>query len=62
MPGDTIPSPGGWSRFVLAVEDLEAFVSDLTVDRVSFRHDFVQGLGGKPMLSEDPSGNLVKLL
>ncbi len=55
------PSPGGWSRFVLTVDDLESSVSKLTDDGVKFRNDIVEGPGGKQILCEDPSGNVVEL-
>jgi len=60
MPDDAVPSPGGWSRFVLTVDDLESLVSNLTDDGVSFRNDIVEGPAGKQILCEDPSGNVVE--
>ncbi len=62
MPDGAKPSPGGgWSRFVLTVDDLESFVSKLTDDGVSFRNDILEGPGGKQILCVDPSGNVVEL-
>ena len=62
MPDGAQPSPGGgWSRFVLTVDDLESFVSKLTDDGVSFRNDILAGPGGKQILCVDPSGNVVEL-
>ncbi len=61
MPDGAVPSPGGWSRFALLVDDLESLVSKLTSDGVQFRNDIVQGPGGKQILCKDPSGNLVEL-
>ena len=55
------PSPGGWSRFVLTVENLESFVSKLEEDGVEFRNDIVEGPGGKQILCVDPSGNVVEI-
>ena len=55
------PSPGGWSRFVLSVDDLESFVSKLKAEGVSFKNDIVVGPGGKQILCADPSGNVVEL-
>ena len=43
MLDGAVPSPGGWSRFVLIVDDLESFVSKLTDDGVKFRNDIVEG-------------------
>ncbi len=42
MPDGAIRSPGGWSRFVLIVDDLESVVSRLTADGVRFRNDIVE--------------------
>ena len=61
MPDGAIPKPGGWSRLVLTVDDLESLVSKLTDDDVSFRNDIVEGPGGKQILCKDPSGNVVEL-
>ncbi|MCZ6688793.1 MAG: VOC family protein [Planctomycetota bacterium] len=61
MPDGAIPSPGGWSRFALIFDDLESFVSKLKNDGVKFRNDIVEGPGGKQILCNDPSGNVVEL-
>ena len=61
MPDGAKPSPGGWSRFVLTVDDLQSLVSKLTEDGVSFRNEIVVGPGGKQILCKDPSGNLIEL-
>ncbi len=61
MPDGATPSPGGWSRFVLTVDDLESFVSRLTGDGVKFKNDILEGPGGKQILCIDPSGNVVEL-
>ena len=61
MSDGAIPSAGGWSRFVLIVDDLESFVSKLTDDGVSFRNDIVEGPGGKQILCQDPAGNVIEL-
>jgi predicted enzyme related to lactoylglutathione lyase len=61
MPDGRKPEPGGWSRFVLVVEDLEALVGKLRVRGVSFRNEIVTGPGGRQILCEDPSGNIVEL-
>ncbi len=55
------PNPGGWSRFVLTVDDLESLVSKLRDDGVNFKNDIVEGPGGKQILCTDPSGNVVEL-
>jgi catechol 2,3-dioxygenase-like lactoylglutathione lyase family enzyme len=62
MPDGAQPKPGGgWNRFVLTVEDLEATVSRLRADGVKFRNDIVVGPGGRQILCEDPAGNVVEL-
>jgi catechol 2,3-dioxygenase-like lactoylglutathione lyase family enzyme len=61
MPDGTMPSPGGWNRFQLQVDDLEALVADLKDAGARFRNEIVTGVGGKQILVEDPSGNPVEL-
>jgi catechol 2,3-dioxygenase-like lactoylglutathione lyase family enzyme len=61
MPDGTVPQPGGWNRFAIEVADLEAKVSTLRDQGVSFRNQIITGLGGKQILAQDPSGNLVEL-
>jgi catechol 2,3-dioxygenase-like lactoylglutathione lyase family enzyme len=61
MPDGTMPSPGGWNRFMLQVEDLEAIVDDLRQAGTTFRNEIVEGVGGRQILLEDPSGNPVEL-
>jgi catechol 2,3-dioxygenase-like lactoylglutathione lyase family enzyme len=61
MPDGTMPEPGGWNRFQLEVSDLEAKVQELREAGVRFRNEIVTGVGGKQILVEDPSGNLVEL-
>jgi catechol 2,3-dioxygenase-like lactoylglutathione lyase family enzyme len=61
MPDGTMPRPGGWNRFQLEVEDIEATVSRLREDGARFRNEIVTGVGGKQILVEDPSGNPVEL-
>lgn len=61
MSDGSKPVPGGWSRFVLIVEDLDSFVTKLRADGVRFKNDIVEGPGGKQILCEDPSGNVVEI-
>ncbi len=60
MLDGAIPSPGGWSRFVLVVDNLESVVSKLTEDGVTFRSDIVENQGRKQILCVDPSGNVIE--
>ncbi|MEX0865640.1 MAG: VOC family protein [Acidimicrobiia bacterium] len=55
------PRPGGWNRFQLETDDLDVLVADLQAAGVSFRGDLVEGRGGRQILVEDPSGNVVEL-
>jgi catechol 2,3-dioxygenase-like lactoylglutathione lyase family enzyme len=61
MPDGRVPAPGGWNRFMLEVEDLEATVEALRARGARFRNEIVTGVGGKQILVEDPSGNPVEL-
>ena len=62
MPDGRRPEPGGWNRIQLTVDDLAATVDALRGAGARFRNDIVNGNGGKQILLEDPSGNLVELL
>jgi len=59
--GGAEPEPGGWNRFQLTVDDLDATVQALRREGARFRGDLVQGRGGRQILVEDPSGNPVEL-
>jgi catechol 2,3-dioxygenase-like lactoylglutathione lyase family enzyme len=61
MPDGRSPSPGGWNRVQLEVEDLEATVETLRGGGARFRNEIVNGNGGKQTLLEDPSGNPIEL-
>ena len=61
MPDGAKPEPGGWNRIHLLVGDLEAEVRRLRDAGARFRNDIVEGPGGKQILLEDPSGNVVEL-
>ena len=61
MPDGTTPTPGGWNRIALEVDDLEATVAAMRNEGVRFRNEIVTGIGGNQILLEDPSGNPVEL-
>ena len=61
MPDGAVPKPGGWNRIQLEVDNLEEFIAQLKAKNASFRNEVVIGQGGKQILLEDPSGNLVEL-
>ena len=61
MPDGTTPEPGGWNRFALEVTDLDELVGQLRRRGAHFRNEIVDGVGGRQILVEDPSGNPVEL-
>jgi catechol 2,3-dioxygenase-like lactoylglutathione lyase family enzyme len=61
MPDGTLPEPGGWNRFQLEVSDLATQVDELRRHGARFRSDIIEGVGGKQIVLEDPSGNPVEL-
>lgn len=61
MPDGQRPQPGGWNRLVLTVDDLDGLTARLKDNGVSFRNDIVSGPGGRQILVEDPSGNVIEL-
>lgn len=61
MPDGTEQEPGGWNRFAIEIEDLDATVASLRASGARFRNDIVTGVGGKQIILEDPSGNPIEL-
>ena len=61
MSDGRAPQAGGWNRFVIEVEDIEAFVAELKRAGVAFRNDIISGPGGKQTVAEDPSGNPIEI-
>jgi catechol 2,3-dioxygenase-like lactoylglutathione lyase family enzyme len=61
MPDGRKPGPGGWNRIHFIVDDIESEVARLLDAGVGFRNDIVSGPGGKQILLEDPSGNVIEL-
>jgi catechol 2,3-dioxygenase-like lactoylglutathione lyase family enzyme len=61
MPDGRVPEPGGWNRIQIQVDDLDAEVGRLRAAGASFRNEIVQGVGGRQILLDDPSGNPVEL-
>jgi len=55
------PGPGGWNRIHLIVDDIDAEVTRLRNAGARFRNDVLSGPGGKQVLLQDPSGNVVEL-
>jgi len=61
MPDGTRPEPGGWNRFIVEVADLDETVTGLREAGVSLRSPIIEGVGGRQVIVEDPSGNPVEL-
>lgn len=61
MPDGRTPEPGGWNRFQLIVDDIDAEVARLRAAGAHFRNDVIKGPGGAQVLLEDPSGNVIEL-
>jgi catechol 2,3-dioxygenase-like lactoylglutathione lyase family enzyme len=61
MPDGRLPEPGGWNRFQIEVDDLDAEVARLRGAGASFRNEIVEGVGGRQILVDDPAGNCVEL-
>lgn len=61
MTDQQVPQPGGWNRFQLVVDDLDATHAALKEKGVRFRSEIIQGNGGRQLLVMDPSDNLVEL-
>ena len=61
MPDGRKPEPGGWNRIQLEVDNLASEVEALREAGAQFRNEIVGGRGGKQILLEDTSGNLIEL-
>jgi catechol 2,3-dioxygenase-like lactoylglutathione lyase family enzyme len=61
MPDGRRPTPGGWNRIEMVVDDLAAEVERLRAAGLTFRNDIVTGPGGSQILLEDPAGNPIEL-
>ena len=61
MADGAIPGPGGWNRIHFIVDDIDTEVARLRDAGGTFRNDIVEGPGGKQILLQDPSGNIVEL-
>ena len=61
MPDGVTPGPGGWNRIHFIVDDIDTEVERLRQAGATFRNDILEGPGGKQILLQDPSGNVVEL-
>src|SRR5688572_31283917 len=62
MPDGRLPEPGGWNRLIIEVDDLDKTVATLRAAGARFRNEIVEGVGGRQLVVEDPSGNAIELL
>jgi catechol 2,3-dioxygenase-like lactoylglutathione lyase family enzyme len=61
MPDGAKPGPGGWNRVHFIVDDISEEIARLREAGAAFRNDIVEGPGGKQILLQDPSGNVIEL-
>jgi catechol 2,3-dioxygenase-like lactoylglutathione lyase family enzyme len=61
MPDGQMPTPGGWNRIQIEVDDLPAIGATMKDAGCRFRNEIVVGQGGKQVLVDNPSGNPVEL-
>lgn len=61
LPDGAVPTPGGWNRFAIEVEDVSALLVTLRSAGVHARSDVIEGVGGRQVIVDDPSGNPVEL-
>jgi len=61
LPDGSKPTPGGWNRLVIEVEDLDAAIQRVKSTGARFRSEPISGPGGRQVLVEDPSGNPIEL-
>jgi catechol 2,3-dioxygenase-like lactoylglutathione lyase family enzyme len=55
------PAPGGWNRFMLVTDDIDALVGRLSDAGAKFKGEISEAGAGRARLLEDPSGNLIEL-
>lgn len=61
MDDGATPVPGGWNRLHFIVDDIDGEVARLSEAGATFRNPIVEGPGGRQVLLQDPSGNVVEL-
>jgi catechol 2,3-dioxygenase-like lactoylglutathione lyase family enzyme len=61
LPDGTLPTPGGWNRFAVEVDDIESLHAALTAAGFHARSTVIDGVGGRQVIIDDPSGNPVEL-
>src|SRR4030095_13975510 len=53
------PEPGGWNRFMLVTDDINALIGQLSEDGAQLKGEISEAGAGRARLLEDPSGNLI---
>jgi len=61
LPDGRRPEPGGWNRFIVEVDDLDRSAKALHEAGAHLRSPIIEGVGGRQLIVEDPSGNPVEL-
>ena len=61
MPDGAKPGPGGWNRIHMIVDDIDGEVARIRSAGAQFRNDVIEGPGGRQVLVQDPSGNVIEL-
>ena len=61
MPDGRDPVPGGWNRFVVEVDDIDASVAALRTAEATFRNEIVTGPSGRQIVVDDPDGNPIEI-
>ena len=61
MPDGSRPAPGGWNRFIVEVDALDSAVAALQQAGAHFRSEIIEGVGGRQVIVDDPSGTPVEL-
>jgi len=55
------PEPGGWNRFMLVTDDINALIGQLSEAGASFEGEISEAGAGRARLLKDPAGNLIEL-
>jgi catechol 2,3-dioxygenase-like lactoylglutathione lyase family enzyme len=61
LPDGTLPTPGGWNRFAVEVDDIDRLYTDLIAAGVHARSGIIDGVGGRQVIVDDPSANPIEL-
>jgi catechol 2,3-dioxygenase-like lactoylglutathione lyase family enzyme len=56
-----VPEPGGWNRFMLVTDRIDALIERLSNGGAKFKGEISEAGAGRARLLEDPSGNLIEL-